>query len=556
MIALRLLLLFIRRLIVTTLVVAPIWALAYAYITYTPKQYSAGVTLILPGDGARSSVNINGVGQASSNASSPWSSSRLSPVESYRKLMMTETVHRRAAVSRGMSPDDFPKPKIKLIDQTNFISLSMRGDTPENAQKNAQAFLDSFNFELNLLRKGFTESREAPNRAVIAEYKSAVDEAQKRVLNFQMTSGLAATSQFEEAIALVERLSRRVQDVQSEIDRRSGEVQALERTLQTKPEQAAAALKLRADPIFQALLEDTTASKVAYERAKTQYGKRHPKFRKAEKSYLAVAQSMIERGAILTGRDEAGFREIADLATHGTREVMLSELVDNAAARDGLLAQITTLNTQLAAARFDVRRLAGPAGELDRLQRDHQVAEAVFASALARADTTKADHFAVYPLAQVVELPVVSDMPVTPSKKVGIIAAAAATLFMIFGLMLVWMRRSILRFIGRAFAHPVAEVADVVADEAEFETERVVVRKRRKPAPAAEPEPEYQPEKSFDPVPMRAPVRRQRVRVEPEAPDNKALDDEPLIEIPHQMSGRYTIGEVMNVRLRPNAEAG
>ncbi len=541
--ALRLLWLIIRRLVVTILVVAPIWMLAYAYITYTPRQYAAGITLILPGDGASSSVNINGVGQASSSASSPWSSNKLSPVESYRKLMMTETVHRRAAVSRGMSPDDFPKPKIKLIDQTNFISLSMRGDTPESAQKNAQAFLDSFNVELNLLRKGFTESREAPNRAVIADYKRAVDDAQKRVLDFQMSSGLAATSQFEEAIALIERLSRRVQDVQAEIDRRSGEVRALERTLQTQPEQAAAALKLRADPIFQALLEDTTASKVAYERAKTQYGKRHPKFREAERTYLAVAKSMIERGAILTGRDEAGFRQIADLATQGAREMMLSELVDNAAARDGLQAEIFTLKSQLGLARSEVQRLAGPAGDLDRLKRDQQVAEAVFSSALARADTTKADHFAVYPLAQVVELPVISDVPVTPSKKIGIIAAAAATLFMLFGLMLVWMRGAILSGIARAFAHPVTEVAEVAAAQT---PERARVR----------PQPQPEAAQAFDPMPMRAPVRQQRARMEPAAPDNRALDDEPLIEIPHQMSGRYTIGEVMNVRLRPNAEAG
>jgi len=109
----------------------------------------------------------------------------------------------------------------------------------------------------------------------------------------------------------------------------------------------------------------------------------------------------------------------------------------------------------------------------------------VFASALARADTTKTDLFGTYPLAQVVEYPLASDDPVTPNEKIGLIAAIAGTIFVAGGLTLAWMRRPILRALGRMFAHP--------SSDPEF--------KRREPSPAAA----------------------------------NALDDEPLVEIPNQI---------------------
>ena len=539
----------------TFLLVAPVWGLAYAYMTYAPKRYATEIFMILPGEGSRASVSLDQIGQASSQSSSPWSSNRLSPVESYRKLMMTETVHRRAATSRKMEPDSFPRPKIKLIDQTNFITIKMKGKTPEDAQANAQALLDAFYHELDSLRKNFTEGREAPNRAAISAYQKTVTEARRAILAFKARTGLASQDQFDEAIASVERTERRVLDIQSELQRRSGEVAALERTLGTGPSEAAMALKLRADPIFQALLEDTTANKVAFERVRTEFGERHPKYLEARRNYVAVSQAMIERGMVLTGRDEAGFRSIADIATLGTREVMMSTLVENAAARDGLYSQLATLQNQLLDARGEIQRLSGPAAELDQLEREHQVAQAVFASALARADTTKADQFGAYPLAQIVEVPVANADPVSPSKKVAILGAVGATVLILFGLMLVWLRGPILRGVGRAFSHPSVEITDAMAGKIKGAaspaiTSQEIVRETldeldRRSGREARRERERQHEASGAAQP-----KPTTTHSDPPALDNQSLDDEPLIEIPHQISYGYTIGGVMNVRLR------
>ena len=51
----------LRYVIVTFMAIAPIWFLAITYITLTPKQYSAGMTIILPGDGPNATVNLDQV---------------------------------------------------------------------------------------------------------------------------------------------------------------------------------------------------------------------------------------------------------------------------------------------------------------------------------------------------------------------------------------------------------------------------------------------------------------------------------------------------------------
>lgn len=534
--------------------IAPVWGLAYAYVTYAPKSYATDIFLILPGEGANASINIDSLGQASNRASSPWSSNKLSPVESYRKLLMTETVHRRAALLRGMDPDDFPRPKIKLIDQTNFITLQIKGSSPERAQANGQALLDAFNAELEKLRDEYADAREGPNRAAIRQYQNRVNDARQALVTFQAQTGLVSADQFGERIALVERSAKRVADIEAELERQAAEVNTLERVLGADPTQAALALKLRADPVFQALLEDMTVAKIAFERARVEYGDRHPKYIATRRNYVSISDAMIDRGKVITRRDEQSFRSIADLATHGQREMMLSTMVGLAATRDGLLAQLMALRGQYRAAQADVQRLTGQAGTLDHLVREHQVAQTIFASALAKADTSKADQFAAYPLAQVIEMPLVNTKPVSPSRKIAIIAALGATIFILIGLTLIWMRGMILRFVGKAFAHPAADIEQAM----------VVEQPVAKPAPA------------IDPMVMRPPTRPARpavaeteiqnvsaiesdVEPEPPMPEARSLDDEPLIEIPKQkpygISHSYSVGSVMAVRLRPDDDA-
>lgn len=472
------------------------------------------MTLILPGEGPTASLTLDEVGQASTHSSSPWSSSRLSPVESYRKLMMTDAVRSRAAETRGLEKDEFPKPKIKLVDQTNLMMIKLRGLSKEGAEGNATAFLNAFNTELTNLRKDYLNRRETANREAIQEYKDAVTAAQQAILDYKLKSGLASPEVYGETLTMISGIEARIRDIDAQVGRISGEVISLETALGTTADRAASALKLRADPVFQAMLDDIALLKIEHSKAKARFGERHPDFLAIAGKFRAAVTTMRNRGRALTGMSPDIFGT-ADLAARGSREKMLSDLVEADAERSGLLAEKAELDQQITDARADISRLATSSAELDSLMRDHQVAEAVFASALARADTTKTDLFGSYPLAQVVEYPLASDDPVTPNEKIGLIAAIGGTIFVVIGLALAWLRRPILSAVARMFAHPAASKKNGAAEQKSKPRKSAkIVQVQRKAPPAG---------------------KKPTVVLEPSAPVAKSLDDEPLIEIPNQI---------------------
>ena len=473
-----------RYAVVTGASIAPIWFLAISYMLFAPPKYDASMTMILPGDGPTASLTLNDVGQASTRSSSPWSSSRLSPVESYRKLMMTASMKTRAANMRGMLPEHFPTPKIKLVDQTNLIMITVRGNSKKAAEANASAFLNAFNVELTALREDYIERREQANRSAIDIYEKSVTDAQQKMLDFRESTGIASDTQYARAQTLVETLEDRLREVETKRARLSGEVIGLEETLRTDAGKAAIGLKLSADPVFQNLLEAAGEQKLEFEAARRTFGPNHPDFLAIVVRFKGTLKALRDRGRSITGLSPEIFGT-ADLAAHGEREKMLATLVGIASRRDGLATEAKVLTEQLVEVRETVESLAVPSSQYERLARDLQITEAVFASALARADTTKTDLFGTYPLAQVVEYPVASSEPVSPDKKIGLIAAIAGTIFVVSGLVLAWLRGTIIAALGRMFAHPSTE-------------------------------PEFR-------------------RREPDAPDTRALDDEPLVEIPHQV---------------------
>lgn len=57
-----------RYLAVAALGLAFIWGLTTAYIVLTPESFRSHLSLILPGNGVGTSVNLESIGQASSNA--------------------------------------------------------------------------------------------------------------------------------------------------------------------------------------------------------------------------------------------------------------------------------------------------------------------------------------------------------------------------------------------------------------------------------------------------------------------------------------------------------
>ncbi len=121
-----------------------IWIVALGYLHFAKPSYSAHFKIILPGAGSVSSVNITDIGQATSNASSPFSSLSLSPTVTYKNLIMSSDILEAAATRLGTTAESLPVPKVKLTDETSSILVEMTGQKPDVAQSRAIAIQDAF----------------------------------------------------------------------------------------------------------------------------------------------------------------------------------------------------------------------------------------------------------------------------------------------------------------------------------------------------------------------------------------------------------------------------
>jgi len=146
-----------------------------------------------------------------------------------------------------------------------------------------------------------------------------------------------------------------------------------------------------------------------------------------------------------------------DRAPEGQRAALLSELVREDARRAGLARELATLSSQVAAESARLGALSAIAAELEDRQRDFAVAEAVFASAIARTESTKTDVYASYPLIQVLENPSLPEHPSSPRRKLSLAAGITATFLLLIGLGLAWVRKPL---ISRLLVAPSAQDCD------------------------------------------------------------------------------------------------
>ena len=82
-------------------VLGAIWLATAAYLLLVPRTYTSEFSLIVPGSGVGSSLNVESIGQAQSSSNSAFSSPTLSPTENYKQLLSADITRRAAAKLTG-----------------------------------------------------------------------------------------------------------------------------------------------------------------------------------------------------------------------------------------------------------------------------------------------------------------------------------------------------------------------------------------------------------------------------------------------------------------------
>lgn len=425
--------------------IALIWIPIVGYLTSAPPKYTSHMSLILPGAGVSSSVNMEGIGQASSFASSAFASNSISPTQTYKRLIRADRILDAAAASLNTLPENLPRPKVTLVDQTGLIHIEMTGVSPTEARDRNQALLTAFFDEVEDLRADDLLEREEGAVLAIEEYRTSVLATREAVNSLQTETGFISKDQFSRQVTENDARLADLIALRGRLQEKTAFVGRLQTSLGLTPLQAARALDLYSDQEYLALVADLSDKAALKNEVRTQYGTRHPLRQNAELAYQDAQEATVLAAVAITGLPR-NVAEKLNVSQFGDRTALLADLLRNEAERAGLQAQHQELNRRFLQEKKRLEFAATAAAQLEDLQRDFQVAEAVFASAIARAQSSKTDVFASYPLVQVLENPSLPDAGSSPRKKLAIFAGGGATFLVLLALSLGWMRKSIIRW--------------------------------------------------------------------------------------------------------------
>lgn len=433
-----------RYFFLSAIALTAIWIPVGSYITLTPESFTSKMSLILPGTGLSTSVNLSDIGQTSTSANSAFSSSGISPTVTYQKLFQSGRVITRAATSLGISESDFGRPRIRLVDQTSLIGIEMSGGSPGTARDRAEALLEAFDIELAALREDELMRREQSVTGTVEKYQQSVNDIRDSISQLQLKTGLRSEGQFDKIVDANEDLLAQIVLKQASLEEARAAVASLQNLLEISPEKASATIKLHADPEYRALSAALSEASTTTAALAQRFGPKHPEILVSRKAYLGIRLKMLGRAIQVTGLTVEELEGELERAADGERGQMMATLVQKVAERDGLSAQIDALNAAYETNNQRSAELIESASELEKLNRNYKVAEAVFTSALARVSVSKTDIFASYPMVQVAEPPSLPWKASSPNIMVAIVAGVAASIFALVGLAIGWVRRPLI----------------------------------------------------------------------------------------------------------------
>lgn len=438
-----------RYLVALSVPVGAIWLLTLLYLVAAPVSYTSRMTLILPGSGVGGSLNVDQLGQASSVTASAFSSPTLSPTENYKRLLMADVTLERAAGQLHIPPAAFPRPDVKLTDQTNLIEVSVKGRTAVVARERLEALRGAFLASLDMLRAQEASERERASREEIARLELKAREAQHRLLDFQAKSGLISIDQFNARIAALDALRDKYRQALTAQRQQDAQTSRLSHALGADVGQARAAMLLKADPLFQSLLGRYAQIRTGLAEKSATLGDRHMLVSQLSAQDRTLRDQLAARGAMITGMDRDRLMRFVDQSVSDGRSALFQVLVNDDSQASGAQAAVREIERQIAEQNAQTHDMVGEAATLSDLARDLKVADVVFSSALARLDTNRADPFASYPLVLTLEAPSVPLRNSSPSLLLALAGAFGGSFIVLIGFGLVWIRQPIIRQILR-----------------------------------------------------------------------------------------------------------
>ena len=421
-----------------------LWGMTFTYLKTTKPVYTSNWAVILPGAGSGVSVNLPEIGQASSSSSSPFGGSSMDPRANYQFLVTNESVLEEAADKLKIPAKQLGKPKVKLVDNTSIMEFEVTGPTAKDAQLRSLAIYEALQTKLTQLRIEEVTKREDGSQGTLKSSQEKLKAAQKSLSEYKASSGLSSGDQVKDLSTNIEQLRKQRAEGFAQVEQTSSRLAQLSSDLDMTVPEAANAFLLQADQLFQQNLKDYNEASAMLVVLKGKWGDNHPLVVKEFSRQQSAKTAMIDRASSLLGRnvDQSNLQRLTiKNETGSSRESLFRDLIAVQSEQKGASAQNEALGNQIDELEVRLNMLVQKLSKLESLQREVQIAEAVFASTLAKLDLGKSDIFISYPITQLIAEPTLPDEKTSPKPSIVFVGAGVASIFITTGLAMLWWRK-------------------------------------------------------------------------------------------------------------------
>jgi uncharacterized protein involved in exopolysaccharide biosynthesis len=420
---------------------ALIWSATLLYLKKTPPTYISDWKIILPTAKSSSNVVLPGIGQASTS-DIPASSQSSDARQNYKYLAESEDVLKAAANQLKMPVKKFGKPRIKIVDNTTLMQFEIKGDSPQEAQKKAFAFHNALQVKLDELRKEEIAQQNSSLKGFLGGAEEKLQGAQQRLSTYKAQSGLSSSDQLRDLSVNLEALRRQRAETVAQLQQINARFRDLSATLGLSSQEAVDALVLQADPLFQQYLADYSKATTTLVNLSAKFLPDHPAVSTKQKEKDVAQAALFQQAQSLLGRSVfvATLEKLnSGSGSSSQRVALFQELISLQGQEKGLQAQAQELGQQIAQLESRLATLSQQESQLDNLQRDIRIGEAVFSSTLTRLDLSQSNLSASYPPISFLSKPNLPEKPSTPKKKIVLLGAAMGSFFMTTGMTSLWL---------------------------------------------------------------------------------------------------------------------
>jgi uncharacterized protein involved in exopolysaccharide biosynthesis len=331
-----------------------------------------------------------------------------------------------------------------------LLLLEVNARDPKMAEKKAWALYQALYKRLNVLRSQEQEERDKAVQQVLEDTRVKLTDAQNKLSSYKLQSGFNSSDQIKDLIGSMGNLQTELIDAIAQYRQTNDSLQQLASTLRLSPQNAADALVLQTDQEFQKTLIEYTDATTILTNLLPSRGINYPDVVEARQKQQASLKALLQRGQKLLGIpvEQLSLERLILDNSNGSgvkRGDLFVQLVKTNADLKGLEGQITALKEQINNLKSELNTLTEQESIHDNLDRNLQIAQAVFASTLTKIDLSKGDPFASFPMIQIIEEPSLPTEPSAPKPKLVMAGAFVGSLFVSAGLTLLWWREPLLK---------------------------------------------------------------------------------------------------------------